>query len=281
MDTRTYDWQDWLNNQSARFNNRTDQDILRMAMFTNALHGSDNIWDHSIQPGPRVTYWNGLDSEQRYRANSKDPVQRERLAQWGWLDRKIEYELNSWGFRSTGCREVEDIIGPSLVTLGCSFTFGTGLPYESTWPSLVSKQLGLDLINLGTPGHGLDLNSHWLLTQGHTIKDPRAVAVLIPPPGRITWVEEINDRLIGNTFSMTHLQNPSIIANLELNAFLNYAKNMATIKLWAQSRNVPVYVFSAFAGNPSTFGLARDLCHNGEHWHRLGCEQIVQRIKNS
>jgi hypothetical protein len=281
MDNRTYDWQEWLNTQSAKFDNRTDQDMLRMALFTNSLHGSKDIWALDLTPEPMVTHWNGLDSEQRYRANSNDPVQRERLAQWGWLDRKIEYEINSWGFRSAGCREVEDIDGPSVVTLGCSFTYGTGLPYESTWPYLVSKQLGLDLVNLGTPGHGLELNSHWLLTQGHRIKDPQFVIVLIPPPGRMTWIEEVNGRLIGNTFSMTHLHHPGIIANLELNAFLNYVKNIETIRLWAQSRNAPLHVFTGFAGKQGTFGLARDLCHNGEHWHRLGCEQIVQRIKNS
>lgn len=46
-----------------------------------------------------------------------------------------------------------------LVTHGCSFTYGEELadPSSSSWPALVAKQLGLDLLNLAKPAYSNDL----------------------------------------------------------------------------------------------------------------------------
>lgn len=275
--SRTYDWQGWLNAQQQLVNHSYEH-LLQNAIFSNALHGSSQIWQDGITPSPIVLEWQGLDFDETYVKNLADPQQRALLEQWGWIDRKFDYRINSWGFRSE--REFDTVTGPSLITMGCSFTFGTGLPVESIWPTLVSERLDLELINLGTPGHGLELNTQWLLSQGHTIKDPRAIAILMPPSGRVTWVEEINDKIIGNTFLMSQLQYPKIMNNVAINAHMHYVRSIQTIQLWAQSRGIPVHVFAGFDGLPNTFGLARDLRHNGEPWHQLGAEQVYNRIKN-
>ena len=50
--------------------------------------------------------------------------------------------------------------------LGCSISFGTGLPYENTWPYLVSRKLNLSCWNLSQPASSLDtcyrLANHWV-----------------------------------------------------------------------------------------------------------------------
>jgi hypothetical protein len=276
--SRTYDWQGWLNAQQQ--NSGHDYDFyLQNALFTNALHGNREIWTPDLTPRPYTTAWQGLDSEEAFEKHLLDSHTRSQLEQWGWIDRKIEYRVNSWGFRSE--REFDTVTGPSLIAMGCSFTFGTALPVESIWPTLASKRLGLELINLGVPGHGLDLNTQWLISQGHVINDPKVIVILMPPAGRITWVEQINGRIVGNTFSMTHLENTKIIDNVLLNAHMSYVRNINTIELWARSRNIPVYVFAGFNGHPIEFGLGRDLRHNGEPWHLLGADQICERIQNT
>lgn len=277
----SYDWDEWLASQTEQLGYSYEH-LLQHSLFTNAMHGTNLIWDLSGDPAPVTAYWQGSDLEETYIKNLQDPQQRALLEQWGWVDNEITYHINSWGFRSD--REFDTVTGPSLITMGCSFTFGTGLPVESIWPTLVSERLGLELINLGTPGHGLELNTQWLLSQGDVIKDPRAIVIFMPPPNRISWTIDFDNRIIGNTFMMTHLHNSHIINNIAINAHMHYVRDVNAIKLWASSRSIPVYVFFGFSGtsnDPDGFGLARDLRHNGEPWHQLGADQVCDRIKNS
>ena len=39
---------------------------------------------------------------------------------------------------------------------GCSFTYGSHLKYEDTWPALLQKTLGMKTANFGVPGGGVD-----------------------------------------------------------------------------------------------------------------------------
>ena len=43
-----------------------------------------------------------------------------------------------------------------LVVNGCSYTYGQGIenPLRDAWPSIVARELGVPLINLGIPGQG-------------------------------------------------------------------------------------------------------------------------------
>ena len=63
------------------------------------------------------------------------------------LHKKIDYKLNSEGYRSKEFKE-----GTDILTLGCSFTFGTGLPMEYTWPQILSNKTNLTVDNLAQPG---------------------------------------------------------------------------------------------------------------------------------
>ena len=281
MDT---EWHQWLSQQRDDYDLNADH-ILRAGIFYNALHSSGI--DYAITPQPIVTHWNGLDSEEAYSKHGGNPESRELLAQNGWLDTTIDYELNSWGFRSANCAEFSTVTEPSLITMGCSFTFGTGLPQHTIWPQLAANGLGLSLINLGTPGHGLAMNTQWLLTQGHTIRDPKAIAIFMPPSGRATWYQRVPgnchaEHLIGNTFAMTQWEKIlPIMDNIKYNAHMDYVKNYYAIKLWARSRNISVHVFTGAEGHPSTYGLARDLAHQGVGWHRALSNRVIQRIKNT
>ena len=78
-----------------------------------------------------------------------------------WTEDSIEYKFNSHGFR---CNEFND--SPAIMFLGCSLTFGIGMPKESCWTYLVSNMLGLEEFNLGNGGAANDtcfrLASYWI-----------------------------------------------------------------------------------------------------------------------
>lgn len=61
---------------------------------------------------------------------------------------KIDYSLNSYGYR---CNEFQN---QEILILGCSYTEGHGLPLELTWPYLISKKMNKDYINLAKGGDG-------------------------------------------------------------------------------------------------------------------------------
>lgn len=254
------------------------RDLLRLAIYTNALHGSGRDM-LNVKPEPTVTLWQGLDLEPTYHQNMNASSQRALLQQWGWENTEIHYELNSWGFRSKGCREFESVTERSLITMGCSFTFGTGLPESVIWPRVAADSLGLELINLATPGHGLALNTRWLLTEGDCIPNPAAIAVFIPPPGRITWITRYGDNVIGNTFSMTDFQHyAQLVNNIDINSFSVYMENLAAIRLWAKHRNIPVAIFEGFPCSSGQLGLARDLRHHGVPWHTVAADTVRSKL---
>ena len=60
----------------------------------------------------------------------------------------FEYNINSKNFRS-----LEEFEKPSdVLSLGCSFTFGTGLPQEFIWAEIFAKKNNFTLHNLASAG---------------------------------------------------------------------------------------------------------------------------------
>jgi hypothetical protein len=234
--------------------------------------------------------WCGSDNRTEYDQNLRDPIQRARLQHEGWIDNPIVYELNSEGWRSEGCREY-DIPEPSLIVLGCSFTYGTGLHLHQTWGHKVSSQLGLTLVNLGMPGHALDLNTAWLLMNQQRIAQPRAVVICEPPATRISWL--LGDIALPNAYGHTLLRlagvkgsNTSdldstalawLINNIKLNSAVNYYKNRCTVELWAKSRGIKFLHFNSAGVRAKT--LARDLAHYGEDWHSTIAQQVIELLE--
>ena len=77
------------------------------------------------------------------------------------------YDTNANGFR---CDDFDtmDFTKKSVIYLGCSHTFGMGLPEEHSWPSITHNKLQkqhntkYNYINLGIPGVGADYYLHFL-----------------------------------------------------------------------------------------------------------------------
>ncbi len=61
----------------------------------------------------------------------------------------IEYKYNSIGYRS------EEFGSHNIMTLGCSYTFGTGLNIEQTWPYMLSNKMSMSYANLSYPGDSM------------------------------------------------------------------------------------------------------------------------------
>ena len=63
---------------------------------------------------------------------------------------KIDYIKNSYGYRSEEFSDKNN--EKKVLFLGCSHTYGSGLPQKDIFADIVSKKLNLDLVNLGQHG---------------------------------------------------------------------------------------------------------------------------------
>lgn len=93
------------------------------------------------------------DSKARYEENKKNIGE-----DWYYYNKKLSYEYNSWGYR---CKEFDDIKDKDFaLVLGCSNTEGVGLCYEDMWANKLGEKLGIEILNLGMGGTGIDFQTY-------------------------------------------------------------------------------------------------------------------------
>jgi len=95
-----------------------------------------------------------------------------------WIN--LSYDMNSHGFRID--QEMPNEKKPrSIITLGCSCTFGVGMPVGQIWPTLVGQSLRVKAYNLGVPLGSLDQAFRLLLAWLPKLRSKNVF--LLEPPG--------------------------------------------------------------------------------------------------
>ena len=136
-----------------------------------------------------------------------------------WL---YSYEENIFGFRSDEFKNKID-----FVALGCSHTYGVGMPKDLTWPNFFSELTGMkNYANLGKPGASIQEQVRTLYSFVSSYNPPRAVVCNFPGFSRYETVEKSGKSVQGSVldarykhFSMDLMsvfhQNIQAIHNLE------------------------------------------------------------------
>jgi hypothetical protein len=79
-----------------------------------------------------------------------------RATMLGPPERQVRYAVDAWGDRAASEREVPDPERPSLVVSGESIAVGHEVEYEQSFPALMGKDLGLQVVNVACGGYGSD-----------------------------------------------------------------------------------------------------------------------------
>jgi hypothetical protein len=196
----------------------------------------------------------------RYLYNPKNPGMND------WVE--LSYNINSHGFR---CEEMPAEKKPrSIITIGCSNTFGVGMPVGQIWPTLVGNTLRQRPYNLGVPAGSLDTAFRVLLAWLPKIR-PSHVFLLEPPGVRY----ETHTQSIGVCESSIHNPMPvGIRFEHEDEWELHREKTMRAIKSLCDQFDTPLISMqlddSVGSGCASLFGKfdsARDLMHPGRNVH--------------
>ena len=91
------------------------------------------------------------------------------------LDEENEYITNSYGYRGPEFKSDLDILA-----IGCSQTYGIGVPEEGTWPAFLAKKTGMSYANLSAPGASIEWLVHSTFSYVHEFGPPKIIAALFP-----------------------------------------------------------------------------------------------------
>lgn len=228
----------------------------------------------------KTMYFYGGDEEDTLIKNLQDMP-----ADWYYRDKTITYVFNSNGHRS---KEIEEIdLDNYILFTGCSHTEGIGLEIETTFPYLISKQLGCDYYNLGIAASGIDVMEYNLLTWFHKVeKKPKFVVIQWPDHSRYVTYGEDNIHILPNGTWNAQDHHKTFLLSSEESGFFNARKYIA-LNMIENIIDVPIIkmTFSSLAqydGNSlilRKLDLARDRSHTGIKSHESIANQIIEEYK--
>lgn len=226
--------------------------------------------------------WYPNDTKDVYEKNIRR--QYDKLKKYNWIDSNITYKLNSKGFRS---EEFIDDGSPTLITLGCSHTFGIGIHYEDTWSYLLSKKIGYKNYNLSIPGSSGNtsyrIGSYWI----PKLK-PTVVVYMVPEYKRLEiidadgWESPKINSMISNSMlgSKLNVMYYTKWIKSNYNATLNHNKNIQALKCICIENNIPFYIEDSnghFDISNKQRDYARDLQHFGINTHHNIANTLYER----
>lgn len=95
------------------------------------------------------------------------------------IDPKQSYRANTYGYRSN-----EFSSKTNLLSAGCSFTFGLGVPEDAIWSNILAKKLGLSVANISRPGASIPWIVETIFTYFEKFDHPEYLLCLFPDETR-------------------------------------------------------------------------------------------------
>lgn len=269
-----------LRNNSLYRHSDIDEAGIWLDMLNHIVSGNNLGEDPLIdEDGYIISTWKPSDSKLAFDNNINDPQRRRMLIKHGWIDEHtnepipFEYKLNRNFFR---CNHFED--KPSVVSLGCSYTYGVGLPHEYIWPTLLSNHLNLESYNLGCPGRSVALSAVYFMENFERyFKNCEVVAALLPPANRVELVvnnENSESLYITSLFKQTaidQLNGPSvagkeIVDGVFLTSYFYDRIILRMLQELTKNNGIKLVVGRADDISDHSGSLARDLMHHGKSW---------------
>ena len=242
--------------------------------------------EHKYTHYPRNTtmYWEGTDNEKRWNKHCKDPEKWQELKRNGWNEKTITYEIDDIGFRNPPNTDPSK----SVMTFGCSYTFGTGLRYEDIWPTKLLKYFP-SVYNVGVGGSSND-KCVFIARGMIPYFKPKVVFHLMPDPDRIDIISEFtNNEMV--TLLPNYLQNYEGYYKYRTDEYwqwLHEQRNMYALKRMCSKEGIPYVAIpirdvpiSLTGKREDEIDWGRDLSHFGEEMHDIIAEKMMQKYKEA
>lgn len=143
------------------------------------------LLQHRLTSPKNITNFLGSDSREKYTHNLKILPQN-----WKYRNENITYAINSNGYRTVEFDTID--WNNSIVIMGCSAIFGTGLSEQDTVPAQLQSKVKYPVINLGMSGTGPDFQYSNLLKLKQNNIQPRKILMFWPNPNRFMYYLDRN-----------------------------------------------------------------------------------------
>jgi hypothetical protein len=223
----------------------------------------------------RTLHWDTSDNQPWYLKNIENPEAYQRLSDLGFLNTPIDYKYNSHGFRTAEFDQPFDV-----VCFGCSFTMGTGVHSQNTWPEQLSAITGLTTANLGHAGSSNDTAVRFALHYLPLLR-PRYAVWLQTDMHRIELLDDAVP--LSLNIIATDTKNPcaddyfiKTWFTSVTNQQLNLRKNTLAFKYLCQTLGIESIILdrNQVDTRPFPFGGARDLIHPGADVYKTLAQQV-------
>lgn len=195
----------------------------------------------------------------------------------------VTYKINKYGFRT---KDWTDNKEECYVALGCSHTYGQGVPEDSRWSNLLEQHTGVTIYNLGLGAGSRDTITRLMIGWLEEIK-PSKIFVLWP--GEHRWEVGLRDRIKSYTPSTVHSivnREPNrwdsgyILEYLgqEYNAEVNKIRNDYTFKGLCEEHNIEPYTLKYSDFQNIDCKTARDGIHNGVLFHKAIADEFIKTL---
>jgi hypothetical protein len=191
--------------------------------------------------------------------------------QWDYFNRPISYSFNSHGHRS---KEVCDLATEYFLVIGCSISFGVGLPIEETYPYLLADQLGVDYYNMSVRAAGIDTAYYNAISWLTECKiPPKFIVLQWPVPTRYLLTQ-------GEAWSLhgawdSELENQTFSASGSMIGYFD-ARKILLRETLHKIVNVPI--IELMPADDYKIDLARDYCHSGTSSQIEYVKHIIRKL---
>jgi hypothetical protein len=120
------------------------------------------------------TNTNNLGYYQPYAENVVDTKWNEKDSYIGTIDEINTYKINELGFRGEINKDSD------IIAIGCSITFGIGIPELGRWTNILSSKNNKSVTNLGSPGASVESICSTVIQYCLNNKMPKEVFCLFP-----------------------------------------------------------------------------------------------------
>lgn len=263
-------------------------------IVNNIVYSSAEVSRKSNNSGtgkPHILDWYPMDTKERFYSETIPQSHRDI-----WINKKISYDLNTYGFRSDEFVENRE----SITILGCSYAFGIGMPNESIWPTLLSKKMGMPVNNISIPGGSLD-SAFRVYNEWQPLLKSKYTILLTPQSSRFelgSWGSDsfksfgpwmLSDEFISENDYLTESVKQFLLEHMCSKNYVhvNSRRNLSAINYIARETSSSLVSISCLdmveqfrqdnGGDPDR--TARDYAHHGFKWHKYVAEKFYEEMK--
>lgn len=189
------------------------------------------------------------------------------------IKNKFTYTLNHQGYREKHWDQID--WNNSYIFLGCSHTFGVGVPEAETLPKLIQNEVEKYCVNLGIPGGN---NSFSMFNSATLINENiKPLGVFYQRTYANRWFDITNDNILDPILASDN-KNKKYFKNEKYIDFLDNSISETIISQWKNICPIIEFNIAMFSDHTEDIYVARDGCHyNGLYFQKIA-KHLLEKI---